>query len=338
MKKSIWLVSPPASGKTTVLLDIFTQLNDQNWVFLSPLRALAEEFYQRVKDIIPTQMYWKNRTQIEEITRLIILTPEQVDGNLDKFLNSSFVIIDEIHLWAHWGDSFRPTMWESYYYLAEKSDVFLHLTATANTALIEWVDHSQSHFDETIFLDYGNNLLKFWPDRIVYYPLALKARAINTIKRKLKNKNKGTKLVFCAFRNEVEYWMKWCLENNLFALKCVGGEAKAFQQELQLIPRNPDVIISTTVLSHGVNLPEISGVYFTYKVSDQDFWIQMVTRGGRRGQKYEVITFDKEFIKPSWFAIFMEELNTSIYSALEIEGPWNLKESLPQKSLTKNET
>jgi hypothetical protein len=72
-----------------------------------------------------------------------------------------------------------------------------------------------------------------------------------------------------------------------------------------------------------------------------DFWLQMVTRGGRRGQSYEVITFDKQFIKASrrpmaFFAMVREELITKIVSLFNTEGPWNLKASSPPKSLIKN--
>lgn len=341
MKNAIWLISPPASGKTTLLLEIFAQLPSQRWIFLSPLRALAEEFYLRVKDIIPTQMYWRNSDHLILPEGLIIVTPEQVDQKLVRQLEGAVVIVDEIHLWDHWGNSFRPVMWEAYFSLTEKSPLMIHLTATVNAELTEWIELSRSHFDEIFVFDYGNNQMKYSPQKTILYPLSMKSNVQQSIKRKLKQKNMGVRLVFCAYREEVRQWKRWCDENGLFALCCVGGEARAFQQELALIPHVPDVIISTTVLSHGVNLPEITGVYFTYQVKDQDFWLQMVTRGGRRGQSYEVITFDKQFIKASrrpmaFFAMVRDELITKIVSLFNTEGPWNLKASSPPKSLIKN--
>lgn len=338
MKKAIWLISPPASGKTTVLLDIFAQLPGENWIFLSPLRALAEEFYLRVKDIIPTQMYWRKKTDLKGVKGLLILTPEQVDENIEDFLKDSLVIVDEIHLWPHWGDSFRPVMWEAYYTVATLSSSVIHLTATANNELLNWIHLSNCHYDEILLLNFGNNSMKYHPDKMIYYPKSFKNRAMKTIKRKILQNKEGCLLIFCAYRKEVFEWKKWCDQNGIFALSCVGGEAKIFQQELLLVPRIPDVIISTTVLSHGVNLPEIAGVYFTHEVGDQDFWLQMVTRGGRKGQKFEVLTFDKQFIKPSVFAMLKEEFKNFFHSILDLEGPWNLKASSPQKSLTKNVT
>lgn len=71
-------------------------------------QGLAEEFYLRVKDIIPTQMYWRNSDHLILPDGLIIVTPEQVDQKLVRQLEGAVVIVDEIHLWDHWGNSFRP--------------------------------------------------------------------------------------------------------------------------------------------------------------------------------------------------------------------------------------
>lgn len=342
MKNSIWLVSPPASGKTTLLLDLFAQLPGEQWIFLSPLRALAEEFYLRAKNIIPTQMYQKNRNEIVLQRGLVIITPEQVDDRLLRQLDNSFLITDEIHLWLHWGDSFRPQMWEGYFGLIEKSFVVFHLTATVNDGLKKWIRQINFNFEKTYLFNYGNNQIKYSPNKIIFYPSILISPS-ETIKRKLLASHEGVYLIFCAYREEVYQWQNWCRENNIFSLSCVGGGAKAFQQELSLISKPPEVIISTTVLSHGVNLPKITGVYFTYKVSDQDFWLQMVTRGGRAGQNYEILTFDGQYLKPTrrligFIAMLREEFLTKLYTFFNCEGPWSLKESLPEKFPTKNAT
>jgi superfamily II DNA helicase RecQ len=294
-----------------------------------------------VKDIIPTQMYWRNSEDIIPSAGLIIVTPEQVDHRIEKEFNNSYVIVDEIHLWAHWGDSFRPVMWEAYFSLCEISSLVIHLTATVNEELHYWIKHSQCQFDEISVFDYGNNQMKYSPHKIIFYPDSFCLGAKETIRRKLKTRSHGVKLVFCAYRQEVSEWGAWCKENGIAALTCVGGGARKFQEDLLNSDQSLQVIISTTVLSHGVNLPEITGVYFTYKVEDQDFWLQMVTRGGRRGQAYEVLTMDKDFIKASrritgFFAMLREEFFNKLVSFFNSEGPWNLKASSPPKSLTKS--
>lgn len=334
-------MAPPASGKTSFLLDIFNQLPNERWVFLSPLRALAEEFYLRTRDILPTQNYLKQGN--DEIIKkgLIITTPEQVDDRLCEEIKDCILIVDEMHLWAHWGDSFRYTMWEAYYQLMNYTNLVIHMTATVNVELRSWIDQTRCHFDEILYLDYGNNQMRFEPNKIIYYPKMISPD--ETIKRKINQTHDGCLLVFCAYRNEVKDWMSWAKKNNIPAISCVGGGARDFQKSLLSFPDKPKLILSTTVLSHGVNLPEISGVYFTYQVKDPDFWLQMVTRGGRRGQRYEVLTLDKEFINPSrryraFFAMILEEFITRLVSFFNCEGPWSWKELSPEKFPIKNET
>ena len=55
-----------------------------------------------------------------------------------------------------------------------------------------------------------------------------------------------------------------------------------------------DLIVATTAISHGVNLPEIHRIYFAYPFKNRDFWIQMVGRGGRKGECFQVHTMDFE--------------------------------------------
>lgn len=275
-------------------------------------------------------MYQRDRGERVLRKGLVIITPEQVDESLLRQLKNIFLITDEIHLWIHWGDSFRPQMWEGYFGLIEKSFVAFHLTATVNDELQAWISQINYNFEATHLFNYGNNQMKYPPQKIIFYPSKL-MDAKDTIKRKLQSSHLGTFLIFCAYRDEVYEWERWCREKNIFSMSCVGGGGKAFQQELSLIPSAPEVIISTTVLSHGVNLPKITGVYFTYKVNDQDFWLQMVTRGGRAGQNYEILTFDGQYLKPSrrllgFIAMLREEFLTKIYSFFNCEGPWSLKE------------
>jgi len=340
MNESIWLISPPASGKTTILLDIFAQLPEEQWIFLSPLRALAEEFYLRAKSVIPSVVYWCNQQEEIPLKGLIIVTPEQVDDKLLSRYSRANIIVDEIHLWEHWGKSFRPIMWESYFRLVEKSPLTIHLTATVDKDVKEFMELSVCHFSKTTVLDFGNNQAKYEPDRIIYYPAYLKKNIKPTIERKIIKNKSGAVLVFCAFRDEVALWGQWCEKHNISYLSCIGGEARDFQQRL-VANSSPQVIIATTVLGHGVNLPDITKVFFTYKVDNHSFWLQMLTRGGRRGQSYEILTLDSNFIKPSrrlpaFFAMLKEEIITRFSIHFSIEGPWSLKESLQVKSPIKS--
>jgi superfamily II DNA or RNA helicase len=102
----------------------------------------------------------------------------------------------------------------------------------------------------------------------------------------------GTGLIFCQYREEVRHWESKLLSLGFRCWSCVGGEAQGFSTLVRTqLP--PDFIIATTVLSHGVNLPRISRVFFTYPVKNRDFWIQMVARGGRKGEPFDVFSVEK---------------------------------------------
>lgn len=101
----------------------------------------------------------------------------------------------------------------------------------------------------------------------------------------------GVKLVFCKYRNEVVELTQLFNKVGIKSLGCVGGETGKFQVELAKCS-DLKIIFATSALSHGVNLPSIAEVYLTYKVSCIDFWIQMVGRGGRKGEQFQLHTME----------------------------------------------
>ncbi len=265
----IILTSPPATGKTFWIHSLKTVLGVTTFLVVSPLRALADECRNK----------WGEEIQV--------VTPEQ------WFRNKTFaeiVIFDEFHLHFYWGDTFRPIMWEMFYEVSERAHLTFLLTATLSEEMRHEVSLFRTHFDSILWVDQGNQKLHHRPQRYIKAPSKKWIRDVFKNERK----NGEVKLIFCQYREEV-----FKLENELSqlgydCLSCVGGESKHMAQKLQINPR-PDFIISTTVLSHGVNLPAIRKIYFTYEVSNIDFWIQMVARGGRRGDSYEVFALENPY-------------------------------------------
>jgi superfamily II DNA/RNA helicase len=105
---------------------------------------------------------------------------------------------------------------------------------------------------------------------------------------------KGTSLIFCKYRSEVDKRTKLLKAQGYIVLSCIGGEASKFVEELKLHP-HIDFIVATSVVSHGVNLPNISRIYFTYKVDNIDFYLQMIGRGGRDGSRFDIHTFNRDY-------------------------------------------
>lgn len=291
----ILLTSPPASGKTYWISTLNElKLTDQILV-ISPLRALADE----------CRLKWGND--------ILVMTPEEWLG---KKTYRDIVIFDEFHLFFYWGDTFRPLMWEVFFEIAQFPQLIFLLTATFSAQMRESVKFFSSQFDRILWLDHGNQCLRYKPFSYI------KAPDKNWILNQIENEWAGenVKLIFCQYREEVFSYEKKLSSLGYSCIKCVGGESKFMTERLKLNPR-PDFIIATTVLSHGVNLPDIKKIFFLYKVNNLDFWIQMVARGGRRGEKFEVIALELPVgLKfNSWrnsLKIFCLSLKSQLYSLL----------------------
>lgn len=269
MKKQnlIILTSPPASGKTYWINSFQEEIPHEKLLIISPLRALADECRGR----------WGDKMEF--------MTPEE--WMMKKPIHQ-LVIFDEFHLFFYWGDTFRPLMWEVFFEISQSAEMVFLLTATLSIDMQNEVRHFGAQFDQIYWLNQGNQILKFYPTRYI------KAPDRNWLLHQIKTTTPKTdvNLVFCKYREEVFSLEKELTESGYVCLSCVGGESKYMADNLKKVSA-PDFIISTTVLSHGVNLPRIKRIYFTYQVQNLDFWIQMVARGGRRGEGFEVYALEK---------------------------------------------
>ena len=146
----------------------------------------------------------------------------------------------------------------------------------------------QRGLDNNFVLNLGNHSLKKDPSSVTYIPKLLKKEFLLNLTQ---FETKFAKLIFCPYRQEVFQFAQRLEEEGFKVLKCIGGETMTFGLQLSLCPK-PDFIISTSALSHGVNLPQISMVYISYELNNYDFWIQMIGRAGRRGEDFRVFTQD----------------------------------------------
>lgn len=260
------LTASPASGKTHLISELISNLREIPLV-ISPLRALANECLLK----------WAGTCDV--------MTPEEW---LKKSLSRKVVILDEFHLFFYWGDSFRPQMWEAFYAVVEQAETVILLTATLTQEMIEEIKKYSCHFQKILWVDHGNQILKNKPARY------LKAPNERWLKELILESpsDKSTNLIFCAYRSEVFKWEKELKARGFRVWTCVGGEASLFSLKVQS-ERAPQFIVATTVLSHGVNLPNISRIFLMYQIKNLDFWIQMVARGGRRGEAFEVFALEK---------------------------------------------
>ncbi len=306
---NILLIAPTGWGKTTLLLELIEN-SDKYWIYLAPLRALANEFYLRARDLsgvfnIKTAKEARELAKSGLSLKLIIITPELLNEEiLKKFDGRLNVVFDEIHLFSYWGDSFRPKLRESFEDILISQASTLCLSATMNDSLIEsWKNDCQRNCDANYLINLKNHTLKNNPRRRFYVPHLFKQTFWPEIKAK---KVPYTKLIFCAYKNEVHALERSLRSEGFEVISAVGGETSIFGLKLQDCPK-PDFIIGTTAISHGVNLPKISLVYIGYPVKNYDFFIQMIGRAGRRDEVFDIYTCDYKFLGA------FEKLNSLVY-------------------------
>jgi ATP-dependent DNA helicase RecQ len=300
------LTAPVAAGKTSMVMQFYRE-HSLKVIFVSPLRALANEVHKRLAESERNVFLAGEKTQLEPMLNflqckkgILVSTMELLS---EDFLEACSLqhekilfILDEFHLFYHWGESFRPVLHDRFLGILDTQAPVLGLTATMNKEMQGLLENDlQFHCEFWFYLDFGNHQLRNTPEKIHYYH-PLKADLFHkNLWRELRMKETGASevfLIFCSYRSEVDELVARSRRMGLVALGCVGGEVDVFLKELEMCHENIDCIFSTTTLSHGVNLPEIKKVFINYEVKNYDFWLQMIGRGGRLGSPYEAYTFD----------------------------------------------
>ncbi len=300
------LTAPVAAGKTRLVVEYYRE-NGHKVIFVSPLRALANEVYSKLSQAEKNIFIAGGEKGLEETMTnflqarkgFLVTTMELLS---EDFLEACFLqnekilfILDEFHLFYHWGESFRPILHDRFLAILDTQAPVLGITATMSAELLSHLREDLVYHNDIWFhIDYGNHQLHREPKKIHYYH-PMKPELFNRcVWRELRQKEpQHVYLIFCSFRSEVDELVMRAKRMGLRSLGCVGGEVETFLSQLEESKGHIDCIFSTTTLSHGVNLPEIKKIFINYEVKNYDFWLQMIGRGGRQGSDYEVYTFDQ---------------------------------------------
>ena len=299
------LTAPVASGKTRLIIDYY---HDENIkiVFVSPLRALANEVFTKISATEKHVYLAGGKIPLDQCMTEFLSVRKSFFVMTIELLSEDFLeacvlqsekivfIIDEFHLLYHWGETFRPLLHDRFLAILNTECATLGLTATMSSEHFEKLKIDLEFYNDFwIHLDFGNLKLQKSPVKIHSFYKVDSKFFYRTLWRELRFKNDSDVfIIFCAFRTEVDELVSRAERMGLRAIGCVGGEVETFLAELAKHNHQVDCIFSTTTLSHGVNLPEISKVFINYEVNNYDFWLQMVGRGGRQGSDYEVYSCD----------------------------------------------
>lgn len=286
------LVAPPAWGKTRFLKDLYVVLQEKRVVYISPLRALAREVYGQWQGINSTLFYASSRQDLQAFTKncrkwknfFLIATPEVITENFWQELEekSCCFILDEFHLFYEWGAGFRPILQSFLVDLITSQHTVYGMSATISPKIIREIRFFYSDFFQKRYLfNFGNFELLKKPHST---KLALTPQALEILLLKVLSKGERGVLIFCQYRQQVNDYYKRLKRRKISVVKCRGGEVEKFTRDLAR--EKPQVIIATSVLSHGVNLPQIKHIFFFYREKREYMKIQMIARGGRQGEEY----------------------------------------------------
>ncbi len=288
------LLAPTGSGKTHFVLNNLNR-GLRRVVFVSPLKALAMEFYEKAGTKSLLVCPSMKQEQFENEWDFLVTTPESMKtGMLEKLSllqPKPLIILDEIHLFHKWGSTFRPRLLSFLELIGSLNFPSLGLTATLDHSSLNWLEHSISPGFETMILDHGNMKMNFPPMFNVHFPKQMKGLFNLFFEDQMRIHKKGTALYFCRTRDEVYNWVDYFHWLGIHSMGCVGGETSTFTKNYD---RNspPRVIFSTSALSHGVNLGAIQEIYINHFLEDEDMWTQMASRGGRTGENFNIYSFN----------------------------------------------
>ena len=296
---AVIFLAPPGYGKTSILMDLI-QKSNQKFIFISPLKELSLEVFERMDKEIDCMFNPDLKDKNWSKKKMLVVTPEKFQ---DCFLQDRIVILDEIHLFYHW-DNFRPHLRDVFMSVATGENPLWCLTATLNSEYSDFLKEDLLiNYNDVILLDLGNHKLLRKPYRNIYV-LKFWQKYFQRNFHYLLKKNK-TSLVFLPYRQSVDDWEEKLLHSELRVIGCKSVSGMYWGKTIKEL--KPEVILSTSVLSHGVNLGKIEQVFITYLLENKDFWIQMAARGGRNGEKFTLITLDPYF-KSNIFLNFFHNL------------------------------
>lgn len=212
----------------------------------------------------------------------------------EEVVRDCLVVWDEWHLSLNW-ESFRPHLLESFFELAILKINMVALTATLpSTFGREILPGLQTNYDHLYELDLGNYQWRYPPSQVHYFGRGtwMKRLMVAVLKGRLKEVEKTQKrfLLFVPRRRDVTWWGNWCQQHGIFGVVgCVGGGVEVFRNQMEQVGQdNVRVIVATSVLGHGVNLPPIDEVVLLGEHYEREMWVQLAGRGGRDGRPYQL--------------------------------------------------
>ncbi len=293
-KRNTVVVMPTGGGKS-LCYQLPAVLSEGTCLVISPLIALMKDQVDALarldirstfinSSITPDEINIRTNNTVNGMYKLVYVAPERLSSRtfIDalRYMNISFLAVDEAHCISEWGHDFRPSYLNIKNILDIKKDLCITaLTATATPDIIEDIMKQLAMANPAKFVKgFDRPNLRYLTEEVEYDKLGRVNKIISGIR-------KGSTIIYCGTRNKVETYVE--------ALNRKGTKALAYHAGLDAPTRrlvqdrfiNSDVavIVATNAFGMGIDKPDVRAVIHCDLTSTIESYYQEAGRAGRDG-------------------------------------------------------
>ena len=301
-EKDTMVIAPTSFGKSIIYLLPALAQEDGITVVIEPLIALMHNQVQKLNKLnIPaayldsTQSKSERKAVVNDLNnkrlKILYLAPERLESDILSLIEENnqirIIVVDECHCVTTWGSTFR----DSYLSIGKYIDslkyrpVIVALSATAipedRPRIMELLSMRNVKVCEMSL--YRSNLCFMKKD------ISGAANRWKTLHKVMKKYHRNTTIIFCNTIETTTRVADYLKERYPHEVAVYHSRAKG--QERDMLTGKKHIIVATSALSMGVDVPDVDLViHFNMPLSVADYY-QMAGRAGREGQHARSILF-----------------------------------------------
>lgn len=304
---NVLITAGTASGKTEAsLLPVLSHMLEEKELshsktpvilYIAPLKALINDIYTRLNKLTmrtPARVFsWhgdvdnSEKSEALKNSSIIVTTPESLEGMMisgrikhkEFFSNIRFILIDELHalISGPRGAQLASLMERIAYY--SKHDIQrIAMSATIGNPqeVLEWLKGGSERNTEHVSDDAKTKKM-----------LLLREKSLDNLKEDLKKmlNSSGKSIIFTSSKQEAEILFHYLSRNGFLCMIHHGSMGKKMREESEETfkkSRNHRIMIATTTLEMGIDIGDVSYVFFYSVPKSAASFMQRFGRAGRK--------------------------------------------------------